>query len=236
MSMHLRHPAGSAEDRSCGLFDVDYLEHAGFRVSERRYERGEAIFMAGDPTDRLYLLQEGMVRLYKPYGHYGEATVELLNDRGGFGEFDLSGRAGQRCSAQTLTDCRVAALRKADLRQVMVRQPELALGLFSLVSQKLRHSEQAMDVLMHREVSSRLSTLLPRLAQRFSSDAEDEAGAVIPLSHSEIADMIASTREAVSKALKNLEDEELIELGKRRIIVKDQQALTERSNARYLGI
>lgn len=229
MNTQASHSICSAGGRFSTPLDVGSLEKAGLRVTERSFDPAESVFMRGDPADRLYLLHGGMVRLYKPYGYFGEATVALLKDRGGFGEFDLFGRDSQSSSAETLTACRVATVRKGDFRLAIQRRPELALELFSLFSERLRHSEQAMEVLLYREVSARLTSLLPALARRFFADYEDGVEAIIPLSHSEIAGMTASTREAVSKALKSLESEGLIELGKRRVTVGDLRALEERA-------
>lgn len=211
------------------FFDVQKLEEADFRVAERDYGPKETIFMPGDPADRLYLLLGGMVRVCKAYGNYSQATTALLKDTGGFGEFDLFGGGSQTSSAQAMTGCRVASIRKIDLRFAMKHHPGLALELFCLFSERLRHSEQAIDNLLQRRVAARLITLLPRLAQRFDGQADGCPETVIPLTHGELAEMIASTREAVSKALKELSLEGLIELGKKNIRVKDRASLEARA-------
>lgn len=207
------------------FFDVGRLEEAGLKVVQRRYEPGETVFMVDDPADRLYLLVEGLVRVCKAYGNYHQATVELLKDCGGFGEFDLFGKGQQSASAETLTYCWVASIRKEDLRYAMKHHPWLVVDLFSMFSEKFRHSEQAIEVLLHRQIDARLLALLPVLADRFGYPAEAEP--VIPLSQSELAEMVASTREAVSKTLNHLRREGLIELGMRKITIKDHAGLRE---------
>lgn len=221
--------AASSPSDETPLLEPRRLEEAGIRALERRYEPEESIFMRGDPADRLYLLLDGVVRVYKPYGGYGEATIALLKDHGGFGEFDLFGKNSQSSSAEALSLCRVASVRKEDLRLAMERQPGLALGLFSMFSERLRHSERAMEVLLHRKVVPRLAALLPELARNLADPGGEDAEPVIPLTHSEVAGLAASTREAVSKALGQLEHEGLLELGKRRITIKDQPELAKRA-------
>jgi len=206
------------------LFDVGMLEDAGLKVAERRYEPSQTIFMAGDTADKLYLLVEGMVRCFKSYGCFRQATVALIKDSGVFGEFDLFGLDRQSAEAEAMAACRVASLRKSDLRCAMERNPGLAVELFSVFSEKLRHSEQTMEVLLHREVGARLASLLPMLAERFGGHGEDEF--TIPLTHGELAEMIACTREAVSKTLGELRSEGFIELGRRKIKITDRAGLT----------
>lgn len=218
----------SATD-SPALLDVGRLEEAGLKVAKRRYEPGETIFLRGDPADRLYLLVEGMVRVCKVYGNYSQATIALLKDRGGFGEFDLFGRDQQSASAQAMTGCRVASIRKSELKLAMGRRPDLAVELFSVFSEKLRHSEQTMGVLLHREVSDRLISLLPLLEERFGNREAARDDLTIPLTHGELAETIACTREAVTKVLGEFRSEGFIELGQRKIKVKDRAALEERA-------
>lgn len=111
----------------------------------------------------------------------------------------------------------------------MEQRPGFAMELFPLFCEKLRHSEQAMEVLFHREIATRLLELLPMLAERFADLDGTGAEPVIPLSHLELAEMVASSREAVSKALGQLQSEGLIELGKRKIKIKDYHSFEERA-------
>lgn len=214
-------------------FDVGRLERAGLRVALRRYEPAQTIFMAGDPSDSLYLLVEGTVQVCKDYGNYRRATVALLKDTGGFGEFDLFGKDRQGASAQAMTGCRVASIRKADLRLAMERHPELAVEMFHIFSEKLRHSEQTMAILLHRGVAARLASLMPVLAERFGERGGNSINRTIPLAHEELAEMVACTREAVSKALGELRSDGYIELGHRKITITDRDGL--RKHAASIG-
>lgn len=214
-------------------FDVGRLERAGLRVALRRYEPAQTIFMEGDPSDSLYLLVEGTVQVCKDYGNYRRATVALLKDTGGFGEFDLFGKDRQSASAQAMTSCRVASIRKADLRLAMERHPELAVEMFHIFSEKLRHSEQTMAILLHRGVAARLASLMPVLAERFAERGGDSIGRTIPLAHEELAEMVACTREAVSKALGELRSDGYVELGHRKITITDRDGL--RKHAASIG-
>ncbi len=208
-------------------FEVGRLETAGLRVALRRYEPAQTIFMAGDPADSLYLVVEGTVQIFKDYGNYRRATVALLKDGGGFGEFDLFGKDRQSASAQAMSRCRVASIRKGELRLAMERHPELAAEMFHIFSEKLRHSEQTMAFLLHRGVAARLASLMPVLAERFGDNGADGVGLTIPLAHEELAEMVACTREAVSKALGELRSEGYVELGHRKITITDRDGLRE---------
>ena len=208
-------------------FDLDDFEKAGLRVVERRFEPKDTIFTPGDPDDQLYFLHSGAVRLYKIYGDYKEATTALLKDRGVFGKLNLVEGRWQDVFAEAVTEARVASIQKAALERVIKSNPEFALKLFSSLSERLRQSDEVIESLLHREVSTRLATLLMNLGERFGE--RDGAGTQIDvrLTHQDLANMIASTREAVSKVMSELQRDRVIESRNRRIIIINGEALAE---------
>jgi CRP/FNR family transcriptional regulator, global nitrogen regulator len=195
------------------------FEGAGIRVAERRFAAKDMIFAPGDPDDQIYFLLEGTVRLYKIYGQYKEATVALLQDGGVFGELSLEEGPWQTVFAEALTDARVIRVRKPILAEVVKRRPELATKLFFSFSDRLRQSEEVIDSLLEREVSARLATLLANLGDRFGETNGSGTVLNVRLTHQDLANMIVSTREAVSKVMSELQREGLIEVRDRRIAI-----------------
>lgn len=208
------------------------FERSGLRVIERRFEPGEMIFSPSDPGECLYFLRSGTVRVYKTYGDFKEATVALLKDGGMFGRLDLTEDGAQDDFAEAQAEARVAMVRKPAVAWLVKRRPDLALALFSAISDRMRQSDALIVTLLHREVSSRLAALLLNLSERFGREDGEETMLDLRLTHAELANMIASTREAVSKAMTELQRERLIEVRNRRIFVLDRQALEERAASR----
>jgi CRP/FNR family transcriptional regulator, global nitrogen regulator len=207
-------------------FDLDDFEKAGLRVVERRFEPKDTIFTPGDPDDQLYFLLSGAVRLYKIYGDYKEATTALLKDSGVFGKLNLVEGRWQDVFAEAVTEARVASIQKAALERVIKSDPEFALRLFSSLSERLRQSDEVIESLLHREVSTRLATLLVNLGERFGEDDLID----VRLTHQDLANMIASTREAVSKVMSELQRDGVIETRNRRIAILDRGALSKRAS------
>src|SRR5215213_7821500 len=197
---------------------------AGIRMAERRFGARETIYAPGDPDGYLYFLLEGTVRLYKIYGDYKEATVALLTEGDVFGELSLEERSCQNAFAEAITDARVAVVRKSVLNEVIKRRPEFALKLFSSFSERLRQSGETVESLLDREVSARLATLLSYLGDRFGEPYDSGTVLKVRLTHQDLANMIFSTREAVSKEMSGFQRAGLIEVRNRRISVTPQLA------------
>ena len=217
----LRHDTGGfAATTAPQGFGLEDFERAGIRVVERRFAPKDTIFAPGDPDDQLYFLLEGTVKLYKIYGDYKEATTALLKDSGVFGKLSLVEGRWQNVFAEAITDVQVASVQKSTLSEVIKRRPEFAMKLFFSFSERLRQSDEVIESLLHREVSVRLATLLLNLSDRFGED--NGAGTVLDvhLTHQDLANMIASTREAVSKVMSEFQREGYIETRNRKIIIR----------------
>jgi CRP/FNR family transcriptional regulator, global nitrogen regulator len=213
--------AAAAVPAYLGLED---FERAGVRVSERHLGTKELIFAPGDPDGQLYFLLDGTVRLYKIYGEYKEATVALLKDGGVFGGLSLDEGSWQDVFAEAVTESRVAVVRKSVLSEVIMRRPELAMKLLFSFSERLRQSDDVIESLLDREVSARLATLLSNLGERFGEPEGSTTVLNVRLTHQELANMIFSTREAVSKVMSEFQREGLIEVRRRRIYITPQLA------------
>jgi len=207
-------------------FDLEDFENAGIRVVERRFKAKDVILTPGDPDDQLYFLLEGTVKLYKIYGYYKEATTALLKDQGVFGKLSLAEDRWQDVFAEAVTDVRIAGAQKSALSEVIKRRPEFAMKLFCSFSERLRQSDEVIESLLHREVSTRLATLLINLGERFGESDGTGTMLEIRLTHQDLANMIASTREAVSKVMSELQRDGSIEVQNRRIVIRPKLAKT----------
>lgn len=204
--------------------DLEDFERAGIRVAERRFKAKDTILTPGDPDGQLYFLLQGTVRLYKIYGDYKEATTALLKDGGVFGKLSFGEARWQDVFAEAVTKVRVAAVQKSALTEVIKQRPEFAMKLFASLSERLRQSDEVIESLLNREVSARLATLLLNLSDRFGEDNETGTVLGVRLTHQDLANMIASTREAVSKVMSEFQREGAIAVENRRIVIRPQLA------------
>jgi CRP-like cAMP-binding protein len=208
-----------------GLGPKDF-EEVGVRPVERHFKAKDVIFAPGDPDDRLYFLLEGTVRLYRLYGDYKEATTALLKEGGVFGRLSLVEGCWQDNFAEAVTDTRVASVQKSMLAETIKRHPELALKLFASFSERLRQSDEVIESLLHREVSARLTTLLLNLSERFGETNGVGTLLGVRLTHQDMANMIASTREAVSKVMSEFQRDGTIEVQNRKIVLRPELVKT----------
>lgn len=165
------------------------------------------------------------MRLYKIYGDFKEATTALLKEGGIFGKLSLVEGRWQDVFAEAVTGVRVASIQKTAIERAVKSRPGFALKLFSSLSERLRQSDEVIESLLHREVSTRLATLLLNLSDRFGADNGEGTRLEVRLTHQDLANMVASTREAVSKVMSELQREGSVETRNRQIVIRDRDAL-----------
>jgi CRP-like cAMP-binding protein len=117
-------------------------------------------------------------------------------------------------------------VRKSALAEAVRRHPEFAIELFFSFSERLKLSDEVIESLLDREVSVRLATLLSNLANRFGETNESGTVLNLRLTHQDLASMIFSTREAVSKVMSEFQRDGLVEAQNRKISISPRLAKT----------
>jgi CRP-like cAMP-binding protein len=195
------------------------------------YQPGDVIYSEGEYGDALYVLISGVVKLFRPYSGSKEATLRLLKAWDIFGHLAFAGEATQRAYAEAVTECRVTKVPKIFIERAVRREPRAALKMITLLELRLVQYEELVKCLLPRETEVRLANLLPILARKFGERSEDGRFVTIDLrlTHQDLAAMVASTRESVTKVLNEMRNRAVIEVESGRITLKDYGALTKLS-------
>jgi CRP/FNR family transcriptional regulator len=168
--------------------------------------------------------------LFRPYSGSKEATLRLLKPWDIFGHLAFAGEARQRAYAEAVTECKVTKVPKIFMERAIRREPRAALKMMTLLELRLVQYEELVKCLLPRETEVRLANLLPILAQKFGE--RDEGGSVtidLRLTHQDLAAMVASTRESVTKVLNEMRNRDVVRIEGGRITLKDYAALSRLS-------
>ena len=201
------------------------LEDMGIATADRIYRPGDAVYREGEFGDALYVLRDGVLKLFRPYSGSKEATLRLLKPWDIFGHLAFAGDARQRAYAEAVTECRVTKVPKVFVERAIRQEPRVAFKVMTLLELRLVQYEELVKCLLPRETEVRLANLLPLLAQKFGERNDGDVKIELRLTHQDLAAMVASTRESVTKVLNELRNREIIEIDAGRITLKDSQAL-----------
>jgi len=160
------------------------------------FPRKQAIFVQGDPSDAVFYVQKGKVKLTVVSKTGKEATIGILKEGDFFGEACLTGQPRRLCSATALTDCSVMRVAKKTMLKVLHEEHAMSdVFVVYLLTRNIRYEEDLVDQLFNSS-EKRLARMLLLLAH---FGKEGEAQPVIPnISQETLAQMVGTTRSRIN--------------------------------------
>lgn len=181
---------------------------------------GQLIFVPGKTGEMLFLLKRGRVQLYRLSADGRKFIVAVLGPETFFGEMSLLGEEMTSTFAEALEDSTVCVMTRDDVEALILRKPQVALRLLEVLGRRLMDAEDRLQEVAFKKVPARVAALLLKLAER--GDERE-----VHLSHQEIADMLGIYRETVTNALDRLKETGAVEIGRRRIALRDLDLLRQ---------
>lgn len=195
------------------------------QLPDHRVERGEIFFGPDDPSERLFLLQKGRVRIYKTTPDGREFTLAIVGSGTVFGEMALTAQQLEGAYAQAMEPSRVSTMAREDLERLILEKPEVGLKIMHILSERLRRYEARLEDVTMKDVRARLAGIIVLLVE--SEGVRTSTGYRIPrhYTHERLGTMIGANRVAVTRAFGLLQNEGVVELRRRLIYVADIEAL-----------
>jgi CRP-like cAMP-binding protein len=193
------------------------LDSLATHLIERRYSKNTTIVEEGLPGDYMYVIREGRVKVSKASEDGREKIMNFFEGGDFFGEMALLDRQPRSASVKTLGPVRLLALSRRDFLDMLRRSSDLALCVIQELSRRLRDTGEQASSMSFQKVQERTRGLFERIARQ---EGERSDVRLTPaLTHQQIADMIGTSRETVTRAVKQLKhDGWLSQQGKRYVI------------------
>ena len=194
---------------------------------EREYPKNSVILFEDDPGDALYIVSSGQVKVVLIGEDGREVILSVLGDGDFFGEMSLIDDEPRSAHVIAMKDSHLLVLRRDDFQSRLEEQPKIALKLLRVLVSRLRRADEKIGGLVLLDVNGRVAQLLLDLA-------EESGGPRITrrLTHHTIAQMIGSSRETVSRAMRELVERGTIDVSRREITIKQPDALKSMTGAR----
>jgi len=151
-----------------------------------------------------------------------EVILSVLGAGSFFGEMALLDDQPRSAHVIAMEDSILLLLRRDDFQARLRQSPAIAISLLAELSGRLRLADEKIGALVLLDVNGRVAALLLRLAQDEESDTITKK-----LTHNTIAQMIGSSRETVSRTMRNLVDGEIIKVSRKEITLLNRRALLD---------
>jgi CRP/FNR family transcriptional regulator, cyclic AMP receptor protein len=190
----------------------------------RAYNRNQVIFLEEETGNYMYLVLSGKVKVTKS-GAGGKETILAIHRTGDFfGEMSLLDGKTSPATVSAMEDSKIISVSGADFHKYLMHNEKVLLQIIHVLCARLRQVWQTQS-LSSSTADAKIRMGLYQLAKRHG--IQDAHGTIIDLkiTHQELAEMVGTSRETVTRVLARLRDEGVIEVEQRRITLLDPQAL-----------
>ena len=194
----------------------------------RTLQPGQNIYLQGDAAAGVYCVEEGVVTLRKTDQNGNTMLIGMAHAGDTIGYRDFFARGEYMATAQAAEPVRVCFIDRESVSDLLRRNPALGLRFLVRVSEDLNHAETMMLQNSTLSVRTRVAHLLLSLKDRYG-EVEDDGTLVIrlPLSRQDIASMLGTRPETISRAIHILEESEVARFSGRQVRVADLDMLLD---------
>lgn len=201
----------------------DQIEKIQAHIQVKEFEPGQYLYQAGDDSDTMYLLQKGLVQIYRISSSGKEQYIRQLESGDFIGESGLFSQQHFNRYVKAEEPTTVCSIQRDVFKELLLMNPEIALALLEEFSNRLNASEQQTTWITSESTSDRLAAyLLEAYNQQQNLSIE------IPSTKKQLASFLGMSPESFSRSLTKLTQEGIVKQPKANVIeILDVERLVE---------
>jgi CRP/FNR family cyclic AMP-dependent transcriptional regulator len=196
--------------------DVQRIEHM---TVMSQCERGQIVYSPDQAREALFLLKRGRIEVYRLGEDGKKLLLNTVQPGMVFGDMALTGQRMLGGYAEAVEDCTICVMSRSDLEALIVEFPAVGVRMVRMLSDRLADLEQRLEETSLRDVPSRVAAALVRSAE--------QGGPKIAITHQQLADLVGTHRETITRTLGDFRDRGLIALTRSQVEVLDADGLRE---------
>ncbi len=206
-------------------FNAEEKEEFNKITNLRKYKKDEIIFFEGEPGNMLFIIDKGRVKLVKMTKNGDEQILNIFKSGEIFAEVVIFDDDNYPATAIAVEDSSLYVVNKADFEKLLLSYPNMTLKILKVMSSRLRRAQKNIRDLGLKNSTNRMAGILTNLGDKYGVDKEGKIKISISLTQQELASMIGTSRETVSRILSKFEDEGLVTTSRKKIIINKPEEL-----------
>jgi CRP/FNR family cyclic AMP-dependent transcriptional regulator len=199
------------------LEDLNTIKDSFF---EKTAERGELILAEEEPSNVLYFITSGAVKLFKTSADGKEQILDIARPGQSINDVPVFDGNPNLTSAQAMGPVILYGVDKAALDRILQLYPRVAQNANKVLAGQVRRLTSLVEDLSFKPVIGRVAKIL-------LENSEENPDSHPKLTQQDMAAMAGTAREVVGRSLKALEEEGLIRLERHRLVISDKEALKD---------
>lgn len=213
----------------------DEIDELSNIFHERKFPRKGIIFLQDDQGDEMFIVKSGLVKISR-LDDSKEITLALFREGDYFGEMAvLQPDHPRSATAETLEPTTLYVLQRKYLYEILQKNPSLTLKLLNITLNRLRKANDQIHNLLFLNSKSRIIKAIISLAEEHGITQPDGILIDMKLTHQQLADLVGSVRETVTKVLLELQKNELLRIDQKKLFVYDLDKLKQASNLKPIS-
>ncbi len=208
-----------------GVFCRDKMMANPNLHTERVYKKGESIYISEDQSDKIYFILRGRVKIVTRGDGDKEIIKVILGKGEVFGEMALVSDKKRSETALAMEETEVCIVHKRDISIFFKERSGLQQFFLKLMGSRMLAIENRLESLVFKDSRTRIIDFLLELAEKKGERVGYEVVVRKFLTHQEIANLTATSRQTVTTILNELRSMKLIKFDRRRLLIRDKDGL-----------
>ncbi|WNS73986.1 Crp/Fnr family transcriptional regulator [Bacillus sp. DTU_2020_1000418_1_SI_GHA_SEK_038] len=194
----------------------------------REWKKGSHVFMQDDPLENVYFIQSGRIKIYKSDVNGREQIVAVAKNGDMFPHVGFFRKGGYPAFSEVLESSTLVVVPIDQFEKVLLENPELCIKVFKVLGEKIVDLQERLESQILNNTYEQIIKLLVRLAKIHGQKMDDGLYLLkAEFTNKDLANMIGTTRETVSRTLTKLKKDQLIETDASGNIIIDPESLLE---------
>jgi CRP/FNR family transcriptional regulator, cyclic AMP receptor protein len=208
-----------------GIFCPTKSENMLNQHSHKNFKKGDYVYMPEEAADRIYFLSEGKIKIGTYSNDGKEITKAILSKGEVFGVLALVGQERRRDFALTIEDAKICVITNDEMKNLMRDHSMLHIFIMKLLGSRLLKMEKRLEALVFKDSRTRVIEFLRELARDRGQRVGYETLVKGFLTHQEIANLTATSRQTVTTILNELRRDNIITFNRSRLLIRDLEKL-----------
>ncbi len=184
------------------------------------YPKNKLIIDDGEHSSSAYVINSGQVKVFLSDSHGKEIVLSFLGAGGYFGEMALIDQEERSAAVMTTEDTELTEISQKNFRECLQAHPELTERILQVLVGRLRKANKKISSLALQDVHQRVANTLAKMAVHKDGRlvVEDKP------THQQIANVVGASREMITRILKNMTSDGVIEITAKEIFIQERRS------------
>lgn len=198
------------------------------KIAQARYYKSKMyVFMQDDPLDRVFFIHSGKVKIYKTDFSGKEQLISVLEAGEMFPHAGFFRQGSYPAHAEIMEEANLIVIPIDKFEEILITYPELCVKLFKVLGEKIVDLQGRLEAQVLHNTYEQIILLLIRLCKSNGDRENDQFKLTTQFTNRELANMIGTSRETVSRTINHLKKKEYISQDEEGLYLIDREALQQ---------